>query len=160
MIAVIAIGSNQGDRLTFLKSGFNELKNLKNTSVLRASKIYQTAPEGGVAEQPFLNAVVEVATEYSAIDLLRNLQEIEKNNQRVRTVKWADRTLDLDLIDYAGEEIETVELTLPHPLAHERGFVLLPWLEINPKALLPRKGLVKDIVKSKEFLELEFYAEF
>lgn len=160
MIAVIALGSNQGDRLAFLKSGLNAIKNLNNTSVLRVSKIYQNPPVGGVAEHAFLNSVVEVATEYSATDLLKKLQEIEINNERVRTIKWADRTLDLDLIDYAGQVIETVDLTLPHPLAHERGFVLLPWLEINPEALLPNKGLVKDIVKFNKFLELEFYAEF
>jgi len=160
MIAVIALGSNQGDRLVFLKTALREIKNLDNTSILRKSKIYQTQPEGGVAEHAFLNAVIEIETKLSATELLKALQQIEVNNQRVRMIKWGNRTLDLDLIDYNQEILASAELILPHPLAHQRAFVLLPWLEINPGAVLPKLGPIKDIVQINEFGELEFYSEF
>ena len=160
MIAVIALGSNQGDRLAFLRSALNEINQLKETSVLRKSKIYLTAPEGGVAENYFLNAVIEVKTNFSEFELLKELQKIEKNNQRIRTIRWGDRTLDLDLIDYESKNLESSDLKLPHPLAHERAFVLLPWLELNPEATLVGRGAVRDIVKLKNFSKLEFYSEF
>lgn len=160
MIAVIALGSNQGDRLAYLRAAVSDIESLSKTSILKKSKIFQTSPEGGVAENAFLNAVIELETDFSASELLKKMQEIEIKNKRVRNITWGDRTLDLDLIDYNGEEIQSAELNLPHPLAQQRSFVLLPWLEINPEAVLPKKGFVRDIVKSNKFLELEFYSEF
>lgn len=159
MIATIALGSNQGDRLEYLESAIKAISQLPEISVLRKSMAYQTAAEGGVTAQPFLNAVIEIETSVEPLELLKQMQRIETENHRIRNERWGDRTLDIDLIAVDDLIIESKDLKIPHPLAHERSFVLIPWLEVNPEAVLPEQGPINAIIKEKNFTALEVFAE-
>jgi 2-amino-4-hydroxy-6-hydroxymethyldihydropteridine diphosphokinase len=110
------------------------------------SSVYSTAPIGGVEQPDYLNAVVIVDTTLSPRELLDCLHDVENSWHRTREVRWGPRTLDLDLIDYAGVTSDDPELTLPHPRAHERAFVLVPWLEADPEAELTGFGPVAGLV--------------
>ena len=132
---VLSIGSNLGDRLARLQSAVDCI----GDSVLAVSPVYETDAWGGVEQDAFLNAVV--IAEDPALDAhawLRRGQEIESENQRVREQKWGPRTLDVDLVCVTGPDGDVVcsdaDLTLPHPFAHERAFVLMPWLALEPAA--------------------------
>jgi 2-amino-4-hydroxy-6-hydroxymethyldihydropteridine diphosphokinase len=133
---VLSIGSNIGDRLARLQSVVDGL----GEAAVAVSPIYETDPWGGVEQAPFLNAVL--IAEDPACDgqaWLRRAQEFEREAGRVRGERWGPRTLDVDLIACYGEtEVIAREpnLTLPHPLAHLRAFVMLPWLAIEPDAQL------------------------
>src|SRR5690606_3437170 len=95
---------------------------------------------------PYLNGVVLIRTTLTPIALLDLLDAIEQRHGRERTVRWGDRTLDLDIIDFAGLTSTTERFTLPHPRAHELDFVLRPWLEVGPDAVLPRHGRVVNLL--------------
>jgi len=160
MIAVVALGSNEGDRLQFLKDAVAALESLPEIKVTKKSSIYQSPPIGGVADKPFLNAVIEVQTELSAHQLLKTLQQIENENERIRQQRWGNRTLDLDLISVENEIIKSDELEIPHPLAHQRDFVLIPLYEIDPAATLPKYGMVKELIDQLGASQLENHAKF
>jgi 2-amino-4-hydroxy-6-hydroxymethyldihydropteridine diphosphokinase len=126
--AVLSIGSNLGDRLGNLRSVVTGL----GPAVLAVSSVYETAPWGTVDQPDFLNAVVIAAdTATGPFDWLARAHEFEAAAQRVREVRWGPRTLDVDLIDVDGIVSADPRLTLPHPRAAERAFVLLPWAEID-----------------------------
>ena len=128
--AVIGLGSNLGDRLAHLQKGITDLSRTC-TRVVATSRVFETEPVG--PEQPqYLNAVVIVETEMSPMDLLELCQRIEFEANRVREERWGPRTLDLDVLDIAGYASEDPVLTVPHPLSHERGFVLVPWADADP----------------------------
>lgn len=134
---VLSIGSNLGDRLARLQAAVDAL----GGSVRAVSAVYETDAWGGVNQGPFLNAVV--IAEDAALDAhawLRRAQTIESDNQRVREQKWGPRTLDVDLVCAADRRGEVVcddpDLTLPHPFARDRAFVLTPWLDVDPAAEL------------------------
>ncbi|OPX05096.1 2-amino-4-hydroxy-6-hydroxymethyldihydropteridine diphosphokinase [Mycobacterium sp. AT1] len=138
---VVSIGSNVGDRLAYLRSvvdGFG-------SAVRAVSPVYETDAWGGVEQGPFLNAVV--IAEDAALDCrawLRRGQELERSADRTREVHWGPRTLDVDLITcHSGDdEVTSTDevLTLPHPYAHQRAFVLVPWLAADPEATLTVNG--------------------
>jgi 2-amino-4-hydroxy-6-hydroxymethyldihydropteridine diphosphokinase len=133
---VLSIGSNLGDRLARLQSVVDGL----GDAVLAVSPVYETAPWGGVEQAPFLNAVlIADDPECDGQAWLRRAQEFERAAGRVRGERWGPRTLDVDLIAcYDDTEVIVREpnLTLPHPLAHLRAFVMIPWLAIDPDAQL------------------------
>jgi 2-amino-4-hydroxy-6-hydroxymethyldihydropteridine diphosphokinase len=135
--AVLSIGSNLGDRLANLQSVVDGLAG----AVRAVSPVYETAPWGGVEQGAFLNAVV--IADDPARDCrgwLRRGQELERAAQRVRDERWGPRTLDVDIVAChdGGREIRSrdADLTLPHPLAHQRAFVLIPWLAADRDASL------------------------
>ncbi|TCP56729.1 2-amino-4-hydroxy-6-hydroxymethyldihydropteridine diphosphokinase [Tamaricihabitans halophyticus] len=137
--AVLSIGSNLGDRLGYLLLAVREL----GDAVQAASPVYQTPP-WGVTDQPdFLNAVLLVAdparTEW---DWLAAAQHCERAAERVRERHWGPRSLDVDVLTVAGVTSADERLRLPHPYAHERAFVLIPWLAVDPDAELPGHGRV------------------
>lgn len=134
--AVIALGSNLGDPLSELRFAVAALATTGGITDVDVSFLYRTAPVGGVEQPDFLNAVVRVATDLSAVDLLRRGLDIEAVAGRVREIRWGPRTLDVDLVCVDGETSMTPELVLPHPRAHERGFVLVPWVDVEPEAVL------------------------
>jgi 2-amino-4-hydroxy-6-hydroxymethyldihydropteridine diphosphokinase len=113
---------------------------LPDTDVLAISPVYETAPVGGPAQPDYLNAVLLVQTGLPPRDLLDAIHAIEASFGRVRAERFGPRTLDIDIICYAGQVSDDPELTLPHPRAHERAFVLAPWLDIDPAAALPGHG--------------------
>jgi 2-amino-4-hydroxy-6-hydroxymethyldihydropteridine diphosphokinase len=152
--AVIAVGSNLGDRTAMFNAAVRALAEADGIEVTAISTPIESVAVrtgGEDADAPaYLNAVVLVRTRLAPHALLTLLHEIENDNGRVREERWGDRTLDLDLIDYAGMQTSTAGLTLPHPRAHERSFVLGPWAEVAPEAELPGHGRVVDLLAALE----------
>jgi 2-amino-4-hydroxy-6-hydroxymethyldihydropteridine diphosphokinase len=144
--AVIALGSNLGDRQDILQGAVDAIAGLSEVELLAASPVYETVPVGGPPQPDYLNAVLVVRTTLPPRLLLDRLQEIEAAFDRVREVRWGPRTLDLDIITVNGERSDDPELTLPHPRAHERAFVLAPWLDADPDAALPGYGPVSELL--------------
>ena len=137
--AVLSIGSNMDDSRELLDSVYRDFAG--KGQLRAASSIYRT-PAWGVEDQPdFLNAILLVEVDQTPLELLHRGQELENAAGRVRVQKWGPRTLDVDIVaawDSDATEItsDTEELRLPHPHAHQRAFVLQPWLEVNPDAVL------------------------
>jgi len=144
--AVLALGSNLGDRQDILSGGADAIAGLAEVRVTAVSPVYETVPVGGPSQPDYLNAVMLVAISLPSRELLARLNQIEAEFDRVRVVRWGPRTLDLDIITVSGERSDDPELTLPHPRAHERAFVLAPWLDADPDAVLPGHGLVADLL--------------
>jgi 2-amino-4-hydroxy-6-hydroxymethyldihydropteridine diphosphokinase len=143
---VIALGSNLGDRQDILQGAVDAIVGLPGVRVTAVSPVYETAPVGGPAQPDYLNAVVLAATTLPPRDLLDRLHEIEAAFDRVRLVRWGPRTLDLDIIVFGAERSDNPELTLPHPRANERAFVLAPWHDVDPDAALPGHGPVAELL--------------
>lgn len=152
--AVIALGSNLGDREATLRSAIAALETSIGVDVLAVSRIYSSpaVTTSGIDESKpeYLNAVAMVATQLGPEPLLDLLQRVEADHGRVRLEHWGDRTLDLDLVDYAGRMLDSERLTLPHPHAAERDFVLRPWLDVDPDAVLAGIGPVADALRRLE----------
>ena len=146
MKAVIALGSNIGDTKANLDLALKLLR--EATDVKQVSSYYSTKPVGYTDQPDFLNAVCIIETELPAMALLAMLQGIEKVMGRERKIKWGPRTIDLDIIQYGDLISKAEELTLPHPRAHERKFVLEPWHEIEPDAILLTHGKISDLLNS------------
>jgi 2-amino-4-hydroxy-6-hydroxymethyldihydropteridine diphosphokinase len=145
-MSVVALGSNLGDRLGILQAGVDALAELPEVDVMAISPVYETAPVGGPAQPDFLNAVVRLRTSLGPLELLGRLHDIEAASGRVRGVRWGPRTLDLDIITYGDLVSSDPVLTVPHPRAAEREFVLAPWHDLDPGATLPGAGLVTDLL--------------
>lgn len=133
----IALGSNISPRHQHLKNAVNDLSQLENVEVIASSSVYETEPVGFTDQNDFLNMVVEVNTTLSAEQLLEKCQEIEQGLGRKRIVRWGPRTIDLDILLYNHENIETEHLIVPHPRMHERAFVLIPLIQLNDQVKLP-----------------------
>lgn len=149
-VAVVAIGANLGDRHETIAAALKDLARLPlTTGVLAAEPIETVAltPSGPDADAPaYLNTVALLTTRLAPSVLLTYLQAIEARHGRERTVRWGDRTLDLDLIAHGDVRTRSSTLTLPHPRASEREFVLEPWSRIDPEAVLPGQGPVRDLL--------------
>lgn len=144
MRAVISLGSNINNPSENLDLAIELLKN--STQVIAVSEFFVTKPVGLTEQPDFLNAVVILESELPAADLLALLHGIEKVMGRERKIKWGPRNIDLDLIQYGSILSESEELMLPHPRAHERRFVLEPWLSIDPDAELITHGRVDQLL--------------
>jgi 2-amino-4-hydroxy-6-hydroxymethyldihydropteridine diphosphokinase len=114
------------------------------------SPVYETVPVGGPPQPDYLNAVVLADVTIPSLDLLDRLHEVEAAFDRVRVVRWGPRTLDIDVITVAGEQSDDPDLTLPHPRAHERAFVLAPWHDVDPDAVLPGYGPVAGLLAAAD----------
>jgi 2-amino-4-hydroxy-6-hydroxymethyldihydropteridine diphosphokinase len=143
---VLSLGSNLGDRLANLQHGVDALLAEPGLQDPAVSGVFQTSPVGGPEQPDFLNAVLVAVTALPAGLILSRCQAAERAAGRVRTVRWGPRTLDVDVIACGTEVSADPVLTLPHPRAHERAFVLLPWLDVDPAACLPGAGRVADLV--------------
>lgn len=139
---VLSVGSNLGDRLGTLQGCVHAISGLPETDVLAVSPVYETAPVGGPAQPDYLNAVLIVATGLPPQDLLAATQHIEAGFGRTRAERFGPRTLDIDIIGYDKQISDDPVLTLPHPRAYERAFVLAPWHDLDPAACLPGRGPV------------------
>ncbi len=147
--AYIALGSNMGDRFEYLKKAILLLENQENIAVVNTSSVYETDPVGYTDQDLFLNMAIQVETSLGPIDLLDTCLEIELNLGRKREIKWGPRTLDLDILLFNHENIETEKLTIPHPRMSERAFVILPLLEMDPNLTLPNmKEPLKNCLQS------------
>jgi len=143
--AFIGLGANLGDAQAALAEAFVDLAALPQSTLVRRSSLYRSAPIDSSGPD-YLNAVAELRTALSSLELLQHLQAIECRHGRERPYRNAPRTLDLDLLVHGDEVCNTAGLTLPHPRLHERAFVLLPWAEISPEAQVPLHGLVRDLL--------------
>jgi len=141
--AVLSVGSNLGDRLGTLQGCVQAIGGLPETDVLAISPVYETAPVGGPAQPDYLNAVLIAGTGLAPRDLLAGTQRIEAGFGRIRAERFGPRTLDIDIISYDEEISGDPVLTLPHPRAHERAFVLAPWHDVDPAASLPGRDGVR-----------------
>lgn len=146
--AVIGLGSNLGDRMAHLRAAVEFLRGVPDVEVIAVSAVYETSPVGGPTQDDYLNAVVLVRTTLEPRQLLAVAHLGEMTRGRVRTERWGPRTLDIDLVDVDGTASETDELTLPHPRARDRAFVLRPWLDVDPEAMLsgvPVRALLAEL---------------
>jgi len=145
--AVLAIGSNLGDRIDKLQGAVSALEDTPEVTIVAISSVYETEPVGSPdGSGPFLNAVVLIDTTLTVHTLLDRALAIEDAFGRERSEPGAPRTLDVDVIVVGNRVAEDEQLVLPHPRAHERGFVLVPWLEIDPEGEIPGKGFVADLI--------------
>ena len=129
----LGIGSNLGDRLGYLQRAVDELARVPRVEVVAVSRVYETAPVGGPPQDAYLNAVVAIDTDRDPVDLLHQCQAIEEGAERVRVERWGPRTLDVDVLLLDDRNLDTPELTLPHPRMWERGFVLAPLRDVAPE---------------------------
>jgi 2-amino-4-hydroxy-6-hydroxymethyldihydropteridine diphosphokinase len=152
--AVVALGSNLGDRRAILAEAVADLGRMPLTGEVRVAPIIESVAvrvDGPDADAPaYLNTVAIVPTRLAPSILLSYLQAIEQRHGRERRERWGDRTLDLDLITYGDLRIRSARLEVPHPRAAERGFVLTPWLQLDPDARLPGIGRVDELRAARE----------
>jgi 2-amino-4-hydroxy-6-hydroxymethyldihydropteridine diphosphokinase len=132
----LGLGSNLGDRLENLRRSLDLLEE-RGIAVLRSSRVYETDPVGGPEQPDYLNAVVEVESPGSARELLEACLEVEATMGRVREERWGPRVIDLDVLSFGTESIDEPDLQVPHTRMHERGFVLIPLLELDADPPLP-----------------------
>jgi len=149
---VIGVGSNLGDAPASVRRAMHDVEEGLEAIHARRSSLYRTSPVGGPEQPDFVNAVLVLESEIEPAAALEVLQGIEQRAGRVRDVRWGPRTLDLDIVavgdaaDYVVSEDPV--LTLPHPRARERAFVLIPWHEIEPEASLPGVGPIAAVIEA------------
>ncbi|PFO02869.1 2-amino-4-hydroxy-6-hydroxymethyldihydropteridine diphosphokinase [Bacillus sp. AFS076308] len=135
--AFIALGSNMGNRYDNIVNAINRLKSYPAIQLVNLSSVYETDPVGYEDQDLFLNMVIKVQTNLSAMELLETCLKIELELGRIREIKWGPRTLDLDILTFNQENIESEKLNVPHPRMLERAFVLVPLVEIDQNLRLP-----------------------
>jgi len=143
---VLGLGSNLGNRLETLQGALDEITDTPGVMVTGVSGVYETDPVGGPEQGSYFNAVVAIRTLLTPDLVLERANSIEEAFQRVRVERWGPRTLDVDVIVFEDVQQDDPRLTLPHPRAHERAFVLAPWLDVDPDAEIPGRGRVADLL--------------
>jgi 2-amino-4-hydroxy-6-hydroxymethyldihydropteridine diphosphokinase len=146
--AVVALGGNLGNRLETLQGAVDALEDTPGVRVKAVSPVYETEPWGvEPGTQPgYFNAVVLIRTTLPPSALLERAHAIEEAYLRVRAERWGPRTIDVDIVAYQGIVSDDPALTLPHPRAHERAFVLVPWYDVEPAAVVPGHGPVAELL--------------
>jgi 2-amino-4-hydroxy-6-hydroxymethyldihydropteridine diphosphokinase len=156
MKATISLGSNLGDRFHYLQNALDSLNMVTGTQVHSVSPVFETDPVGGPEQREYLNAVAVVKTVLSPEQFLSATQQIELEQNRERNERWGPRTLDIDILAMDSEVRSTPELELPHPRAHERAFVLLPWSLLDPDFVIPGKATVAELLEGLEVKGIRF----
>lgn len=156
----LGLGSNIGDKLSFLKSAEEEIAKLKNTKVLRSSSVYRTEPWGIKAQEEFLNSVLEIESELEPEELLKELKEIEIVLGRKNREKWFEREIDIDILFYNDLIIKNAQVNIPHPEIQNRKFVLVPMCELNAGFVHPLlnstlESLLKNTKDKSEVIEIK-----
>jgi 2-amino-4-hydroxy-6-hydroxymethyldihydropteridine diphosphokinase len=147
-VAFVGLGANLGDPVAQITRALADLAVLDETRVVRASSLYRTAPIGHADQPDFVNAVAMLETALAPRGLLDALLGIERAAGRKRTFPNAPRSLDLDLLLYGEQRIDTPGLVVPHPRMHERAFVLVPLVEIAPDVVVPGRGRAADLLRA------------
>lgn len=143
---VLSLGSNQGDSAEILQQAVDLLGETPDLMLVEVSPVYQTKPWGEVQDQPdFLNMVVVAESTLEPLTILDRALAIEESFGRERTVDGGPRTLDIDVV-MVGKRVSEDAIELPHPHAHERAFVLVPWMDVDPDAELEGHGAIADLV--------------
>jgi len=154
-LAYVGLGANIGEPRRQLQAALQEIGALPDSRITGTSGFYRSAPVGHADQPDFLNAVVELDTDLPPALLLENLQKIEQSHGRTRPYAGAPRTLDLDLLLYGDETIDSARLTVPHPRMHERAFVLQPLLDLVPAISVPGKGLARSLLSACSSQKIE-----
>lgn len=158
-VVVLSLGSNLGDREATLRAGVAAIAALDDVTVAKASSIVETPalkPHGVDLDAPaYLNAVLLVESSSEPETLLAELNAIEHSLGRVRDERWGDRTLDIDIIAWGSRVVSTPSLSIPHPRAATRDFVLAPWLEVDRSARLPEGFAVDLLTEAPAILDAE-----
>ena len=144
--AVLALGSNQGDRAAVLQGAVDALADAPGLTVLAVSRVYETDPVGGPEQPDYLNAIVLAESELGPRELLDTAHTVESTFGRVRGARWGPRTLDVDVVAVGDLQVAEPDVVVPHPRAAERAFVLVPWLDVDPAAEVPGRGRVADLL--------------
>ncbi|MGP3940904.1 MULTISPECIES: 2-amino-4-hydroxy-6-hydroxymethyldihydropteridine diphosphokinase [Streptomyces] len=146
--AVISLGSNLGNRLEILQGAIDALEDTPGLRVKAVSPVYETDPWGVEpgTQATYFNAVVLIKTTLPPSSLLERGHAIEEAFERVRDERWGPRTIDVDIVAYQDVVSDDPHLTLPHPRAHERAFVLVPWNDVDPQAEVPGRGAVAGLL--------------
>lgn len=144
--AFLSLGSNMGDRLSHLQAAVHALAQSPGVDIIKVSSIYETDPWGFEDQRAFFNAVIWIRTDRSPMDLLRICQSVERQRDRVRGIRWGPRTLDIDILRYGDQTINSLELTIPHPRMEERDFVLVPLAEITSEKPVTDKPGVRRVL--------------
>ena len=156
-IVYIGLGSNIEQPYLQIKNAIIALAELPAITVIRDSGYFKSKPMGPEDQPDYVNAVVEIETSMAAAELLKHCQLIEKQQGRIKSRHWGERTIDLDILLYAETQIKTEVLTVPHPGICQRDFVFMPLLKLNPEIKVPGTGLLSDIVKTVEQPAVEKY---
>jgi 2-amino-4-hydroxy-6-hydroxymethyldihydropteridine diphosphokinase len=143
--ALLGLGSNLGDRLGTLQRAVDLLAAEPGISPARCSRVWETDPVGGPPQPDFLNVVLRVEVDLTPHELLAACQRVEAALGRVRDVRWGPRTIDIDVLLFDALSIDDDDLTVPHPRMHERAFVLMPLLDVDPDATLPDGTRLVDV---------------
>lgn len=146
--AWIALGANLDDPVSQVESAIAALGGMPGTQLVAHSSLYRSAPWGYADQPDFVNAVARVSTQLAARELLAQMLALEDRRGRVRSVRNGPRTLDLDLLLYDDVCIDEPELVVPHPRMHERAFVLVPLLEVDPDAVVPGRGRASELARA------------
>lgn len=133
----LGLGSNKGERISFINKAISEIELLPRTEVFISAAIYETEPWGNIEQDDYLNTAIGIKTELNAEDLLKELKRIEKLIGRIENRKWSEREIDIDLLFYGDEIIEKENMKVPHGQIENRRFVLVPMKEIAPELIHP-----------------------
>lgn len=149
-IVYIGLGSNIEQPYQQIKKAIAALDEIPDTRVIKDSGYFKSRPMGPKDQPDYVNAVVELETALEAADLLEHCQLIEKQQGRIRSRRWGERSIDLDVLLYAEQQIKTDKLTVPHPGICQRDFVYMPLLKLNPAIEIPGEGMLDVIVSAEE----------
>ena len=148
MRAWLGLGSNLQQPVSQLKDALGRLGLVEGIEILKASALYRTPPWGDDQQDDFINAVVQIETNLGPIPLLHALQSIENKMGRQRSGRrWGPRLIDIDLLLYGDQRVESEELELPHPRMHERAFVLIPLCELDNTVTIPGHGMAQELLQ-------------
>ncbi len=133
----LGLGSNIGERIAYIEKAVEEICRIPNVKLISASSVYETEPWGMQNQDDFLNSVIEIETDLSAENLLKELKHIEKKSGRISNSRWSEREIDIDLLFYGSEVLVNEYLNVPHRQIENRKFVLIPLAEIAPEFVHP-----------------------
>lgn len=133
----LGLGSNKGERISFIEKAVSEIGNLPGTEIFTRAGIYETEPWGNIEQDDYLNTVIGINTTMNSEELLKELKRIEKHIGRMENKKWSEREIDIDLLFYGDDIIDNDNMIVPHGHIDKRRFVLVPMNEIAPDLIHP-----------------------
>lgn len=145
-VAFISIGSNQNNPIEQVIAAVSNIELNENITLLKKSSLYLTKPYGYLNQDDFINAVVQIKTSLNHLELFKTLQNIEVKQNRIKTVVWGPRSIDLDILVFGNLTIKTSTLNIPHHDLENRNFVVIPWHEIDPNWILPNNKKISDLL--------------